>query len=226
MRVPIVGVWSTGRLGFTQAWDCMMEVLPALGIPVVRGTGGFWGQGMERAMTLAIARLQPEWLLCLDHDSVWQRSDVVELLRLAQESGEIDALCPLQWHRSEDRPLGALLDGSSPAGEPGPDELVELRSGHFGLTLLRAAAVARMKHPWFHAVPDEQGEWGPGRTDDDVFFWRRLRAHGGRIWLAPHVAVGHMELGIRWPGTGGTTRWQTLADWGRQRGTAPETSEA
>jgi hypothetical protein len=78
-------------------------------------------------------------------------------------------------------------------------ELLPLRSGHFGLTLLRASAFAKMPRPWFLGVPDENGGWGEGRTDDDIYFWRQWLAKGLSLCQANHVRVGHLQLVVSWP---------------------------
>lgn len=226
MDVPVVGIWSTGRLGFNDTWGCILECLPALGIPVVRGTGCFWGQGMEKAMSLAIERLHPRWLLTLDHDSIFEMAQLEELIRIAFDRPEIDALCPNQWHRSEDRPLWGPLEGAEPTATDLDVETYTIRYGHFGLTLIRAAAVEAMPHPWFLESPDQQGCWGPLRTDPDVHFWRRLRSHGARLFVAPRVTIGHIELGIRWPGKDGRTAWQTMAEYQRLRRPPEEVTSA
>jgi hypothetical protein len=51
-----------------------------------------------------------------------------------------------------------------------------------------------MTKPWLHAVPDENGEWGEGRRDDDITFWDKWRAAGHTIYVAPDVRIGHLEL--------------------------------
>jgi hypothetical protein len=57
-----------------------------------------------------------------------------------------------------------------------------------------------MPHPWFCPVPNPDGRWAEGKLDDDIYFWRKLTEHGGKVFLAPRVVIGHCELDLRWPG--------------------------
>lgn len=216
--VTVAAVWSVPRLGFMNTFHCILGTLPALGIPVVRGMGAFWGQAMELAMERAIADYHADWLVTLDYDSVFCLRDLRELLRLAVFRDDVDALCPQQWHRSEDRPLWTpkrCADGSWPeVTDLDLDcETFELETGHFGLSLIRVASLQRMPHPWFLSIPNAEGRWDEGKVDEDIYFWDKLREHGGRIWLAPRVEIGHAEEEIRWPGAGGTTERQGFRDY-------------
>jgi len=78
-------------------------------------------------------------------------------------------------------------------------ETIPLASAHFGLTMLRAAALQDLPKPWFAHVPDEHGGYGDGRTDADVAFWRRWQEGGRTLHLANRIAIGHLELMITWP---------------------------
>jgi hypothetical protein len=214
----VVGVWSVPRLGFMNTFHCILGALPALGIPVVRGHGVFWGQALELAMERAIEGHGAVWLLCLDYDSIFAPEDLHELLRIARSRPEVDALCPHQWHRSADVPLWTpkrLPDGSWPeVTDTDLDcETFALETGHFGMSLLRASAVARMPHPWFLPVPNQAGRWAEGKTDDDIYFWDKFRAHGGLVWLAPRVIIGHAEEEIRWPGADAKVQRQSFLDY-------------
>jgi len=72
-------------------------------------------------------------------------------------------------------------------------------TAHFGLTIIRTAALRRMKKPWFHGVPNDKDEWGDGRVDPDIFFWKQFRESGNVAAVCPQVAIGHAELVITWP---------------------------
>jgi hypothetical protein len=72
-------------------------------------------------------------------------------------------------------------------------------TAHFGLTLIRASAIRKMKKPWFLGVPGEDGDWGQDRQDPDIYFWHKFREAGNRLAVCPQVAIGHAELVITWP---------------------------
>lgn len=212
-------VWTTPRLGFMAAFDSIYAALPPHGIPLVRAMGAFWGQGMETGVLRAIAEYAPEYILTMDYDSVFAPQDLAALLDLAAAHPEADAICPNQWHRIAQRPLwtpipnddGSLRDVSGAELLAAP--LFEVGTAHFGLTLLRTAALADLPHPWFLPTPAPDGTWGGGKTDDDIYFWRAFRAAGKRAFVAPAVTIGHIQECSVWPGSDLAGRWQNLADW-------------
>ena len=79
-----------------------------------------------------------------------------------------------------------------------PVQLVD--TAHFGCTVISTAALKRTPKPWFQGVPNKSGEWGEGRTDDDIFFWRQFRLAGNRVYISPRIVLGHGEYMVTWPG--------------------------
>jgi predicted SAM-dependent methyltransferase len=212
----IVAIWSTPRLGFMDTFDSIYRCLPPLGVTLVRGMGVFWGQGMERLFEIAITKHQAEIILCLDYDSVFEPPDIAEMIRLFQSHPEADALMPLQYNRAANKLLftvsGREENGLNPVR---PEELQAVEvfpvdTGHFGLTLLRSSALLDLPHPWFLAQPNAAGRWEEGRVDEDIYFWRLLKAQGKRAFLAPHVVIGHCELSVRWPSQSLGLTWQHI----------------
>lgn len=207
MQVKVVAVCSTPRLGFMDTFDSILTTLPPMGIDLVRGTGVFWGQALTRAMEEAIATHHADWLLGIDYDAVWTAAELRAMVALLNaHAGEVDALVPHMWNRQNNSPLWTPLpnaDGSFPTvtrEQLTAGDLFPIGTGHFGMTFIRATALQRMPHPWFLPVPNAEGRWTQDKTDDDIYFWRKFRAHGGRAFLAPGVTVGHLELDVRWPG--------------------------
>jgi len=47
--------------------------------------------------------------------------------------------------------------------------------------------------PWFKSEPDENGEYGDNRLDDDIWFWHQWRLAGKTIYVTPRVSIGHLE---------------------------------
>jgi hypothetical protein len=47
--------------------------------------------------------------------------------------------------------------------------------------------------PWFITTADAQGEFGDGRVDDDIHFWRQWEKAGNSLCIDPKVRIGHLE---------------------------------
>lgn len=203
--LKIVAVWSCPRLGFMDSFASIYQTLPPHGIKLVRAMGAFWGQGLERIMCRVIADDAPDALLCLDYDAVFGPDDVQRLIHLYERMPEAAVIAAHQWNRGVDRPLWNRFDGAQPEET---DDLFEVDTAHFGLTLIRTSALADLPHPWFLGVPNAEGKWEDGKLDDDIYFWRLLAKHGRKVYLAPRVVIGHAELCLRWPGKNGKTVWQ------------------
>ena len=206
----VKAVMTMPRLAFTDNLFCCMKALTPLGIQLERTGGVFWCQGMTNAMEPHLSD-GTRYLLSLDYDSVFEKGDVLELVRILETRPEIDAVCAVQMRREEDSPLfcaGEFPDGPKRSG---PREIRIERSvlaadtmpivtGHFGLTLLRVSSLAKLPRPWFNAQPDSSGSWGEGRCDADIFYWKQWREAGLTLHLANRVVIGHLQLMVSWPG--------------------------
>lgn len=220
---PLPCAWKVGaamsvpRLGFMDNFFCAFQALSPLHIGLRKVTGAFWGQCLERCMGEWLAE-GAEWVLAIDYDSVFERRDVETLLALAMQYPEADAICALQAHRTRSTPLVTIKgpDGKYHGTLPRDyfrGDLARVHTAHFGLTLIRAAKLAALPRPWFLGVPDQDGTWGEGRTDDDIYFWKRWEAAGNTLYLANHVAIGHLELMIRWPDRQFRALHQHASEW-------------
>jgi carbohydrate-selective porin OprB len=54
--------------------------------------------------------------------------------------------------------------------------------------------------PWFLDIANDKGEFGEGRVDADMYFWKMFRAAGNKVFVTPRVTLGHGEYMITWPG--------------------------
>jgi hypothetical protein len=79
-------------------------------------------------------------------------------------------------------------------------DLVPISNGHFGLTIFRVSAFDGLKKPWFLPHPNEDGEWGEGRIDEDIHFWHNFYAEGRKACLATNVMIGHLQMMCTFPG--------------------------
>jgi hypothetical protein len=201
----IEGCMSVPRLGFQDNFFSWVRALVPLGLAPTRYDGAFWGQCIERVMDQAVKNGK-QWVLTCDYDSVFTREHVERLITLALEHPEADAICPIQVKRGSGggRPLLTMKGADGKACETVTMEQLEepllpIATGHFGLTMIRTEKLKKMPHPWFLGVPNEQGEWGEGRVDDDIYFWKQWEKAGNSLYVATHVTVGHMQAMISWP---------------------------
>jgi len=218
VTIPKVGaVISMPRLAFT---DNMFSALPAMharGIDVCNAVGAYWGQCLERVMMSTIDR-GCEWIVTLDYDTVFDGPTLDSLFVLMAQHPEADAIAPLQMKRDGDTPMIWDLQED---GEPKREwstaefekELTKIRHAHFGLTLFRVSSLQKMKHPWFIGKPNADGEWGEGRTDDDIQFWEQWAEIGNTLYLANHVPIGHMQLVTTWPTQDFGVVHQYMREW-------------
>lgn len=159
------------------------------GIPLQDTQGVFYGQCMQRMMQQAI-EIGTELAVVCDGDSLFTSSDIMRLIQTVTVSDHIDALASMQVRRG-DCTILASVDGKSEvviAGEP-----VKVSTAHFGLTVIDLRKLAQTEKPWFVSKPDEKGEWGPNRIDDDIWFWRQWERAGNTVYIDPNTRIGHME---------------------------------
>ena len=201
----ISAVMSMPRLMFTDNMTCLMRHIIARGIPFKRSSGVFWGQCLTRLLEEEI-KTDNDYILTVDYDSWFSYEDILELAQVLENNPDYDAVMPVQCKRENDSPLVGIKD---PSGEQknyvtmdffeGKD-IVEANTGHFGLTLFRRSSLSKIKKPWFLPIPDKDGGWDEGRTDEDIYFWHNFVDSGCKLGLAPKVRVGHLELVVTVPG--------------------------
>ena len=204
VEIPkIVGLMSTAKLGFTENMFCVHHHCHRLGIDLIKHTGAFWGQCLERVMDQAID-MGAEWILTFDYDTVFSYEHIDELLHLMATHPEADAIAPWQMKREEHRVMAFFLDeqgrGRSAITRDELDrDLIPVGDAHFGMTVLRVSALQKMKHPWFQPIPDQDGKWGDHRIDEDISFWRKWKELGNTLFIAGHISIGHLQQVATWP---------------------------
>lgn len=224
-KLPSVrAVLSLPRLAFTDNMFCGLAVCGMLGIPFLKTTGAYWDKCLERSISRLLEEHPSlEWVLTIDYDSVFRPQNVVDLLRLAADHPEADAIAPIQVKRSG-RTGEFLFTILQPDGSPYPPENVMTREhfkgdlsraagAHFGLTLLRAEKLRKLPHPWMFSIPNRNGRWEDGAVDPDVAFWHHWRAHGNTLYIANRVPIGHDMLMVAWPDADGGITYQTCDDF-------------
>jgi len=201
-QIKVAAVMSVPRLGFQDNSFSVFEGLMPLGIPLIKVQGALWGQCLERGIQQQIDT-GAEAILTIDYDTVFTCEDVRTLVRLMQDNPEADAIVPFQAGRSGMQALLTMKTKSGmvreiiPREEFAPDT-TKIATGHFGLTLLRTSSLMKLPHPWLIGQPNQDGQWGPGRIDDDIYFWKLMEKHNMNVLSANRDVLGHLELVITW----------------------------
>lgn len=212
--LKIVAVLSLPRLGFSTFWAMALEALAPLHIPLVDARSPFWDQGMQGGIIEAMAQ-EPDAILCLDYDAPFHTGTVKALHRVLREHSEVDAVVPLQSSRHNDKCLFSI---DLPEGVESLDAIPEsvfmhplksITRGHFGCTLIRASVFRTLPKPWFLNVPGQDGNYGDGRLDADVYFWKKFIDHGLRAELATRIRIGHIVEMVKVPGPDFQPRYLT-----------------
>jgi len=200
VSMKVGAIMSAPRLGFSNNLMIATKVYAPLGVDFEIGYGVFWGQILTRMIESQLARGM-DLVTVLDYDSYYEKEHFLALCQLMQEYPEVDAIVPVQVKRESNSILAGIEDRAKAQNEYNANvDLIEVDAGNFGLSIFRASAIKKLKKPWFLAVPNDKGEWGDGRLDEDIYFWRNWRECGLKVCLAPQVKIGHMQLMITWPG--------------------------
>ena len=216
-KLSVAAVMSVPRLGFQDNSFCVIEGLMPLKIPIIKSSGAFWGQCLERGMRQQIDE-GFDAVLTVDYDTVFKQEDVEILIKLMLEHPEADAIVPIQAGRAN---MGALMTLKTKTGqvrevirydEFKPD-VTKIATGHFGLTLIRSSSLLKLPTPWFWAQPNSDSYWGPGKIDDDIYFWKLMEKAGMNVYSANRVILGHLELTIKWMDKGLNSLFQTTKDY-------------
>ncbi|HEY4720582.1 MAG TPA: methyltransferase domain-containing protein [Anaerolineae bacterium] len=199
----VTAVMSLPRTHWTANFRCV-QVLAPLGIALQAYEGVYWSQCLERGLDRLITDGM-DAVLTVDYDTVYVAQHVQTLIRLMLLHPEADAICAMQSARGWDSILATvdLPEGTPPNRVPRTildADLMKLKTGHFGLTLIRTSSLKGVKKPWFLGVPAPDGSWGDGHVDEDIYFWRQWAQSGKTLYAANRVAVGHIEPMIKWPG--------------------------
>jgi len=200
----IHAVMSMPRIAWTDTMAATHLSCAKLGIDFLKSTGVFWGQCLQRIMETCCEQPERKYILTIDFDSIFDAEDIVRLWQVMETRPDIDALFPLQIGRDRNTVLLTMVgkDGKRIGAVDAADfhaDAVKCESGHMGLTLFRIDAMKRMAKPWFWSTPDENGEWGPNKVDDDIYFWKKWNAAGNNVAVCPRVRIGHLQLVVTWP---------------------------
>ena len=218
-RKFIQAMMTAPRLNFTANRYCSLQAFVPLGIEEKVAEGVYYHQNMERLLQGAMEE-GFKYGIVVDYDTIFTREMVERLIVLMETTPEADAIAPMQVRRDGNEML-LNMTGVETIDDLDP-ELMPAKAAHFGLTIIRLDALRGMPHPWFQSTPAPDGTWGDHRVDADMYFWYRFADHGKRLFVAPHLAIGHCQLMITWPNFDLSVRHQYMADW-RKTGLPPDT---
>lgn len=197
--LKVAAVMSVPRLCFSDNMNCASMALFPLRIPLVNVQGVFWGQCLERGMMMAIDN-GVDIVLTIDYDTMFSQQDVEKILQLMTDHPEAAAIVPMQIGRGQNQLLSSMRSrsgiavGMVPPSQLIDEDLTKIATGHFGLTAFRTTDLLDLPHPWFIGKPNEDDQWGPGKIDDDIWFWKLLDKCKKTVLLANRLPVGHLEL--------------------------------
>lgn len=212
----VLALMSLPRYGLCSTFGCVTNALGPLKILLLQGGGVYWSESMTNLMEQALAKPNIRYILTIDYDTIFDSADVLHLLHLMEETPEAGAICATQMRRTKPTALISLKDGEThPPVELFEQELTEVRSAHFGLTVIRADALRKLSKPWFQAKPDTEGGWDYRKSyvAADVAFWVKFTETGLKLYQANYCAVGHTEEMIVWGSPRLTPVYQSMNEY-------------
>jgi hypothetical protein len=159
-QLTVSGCMSTPRLGFMENFFSCFEACVPCNVKLRKHGGAFWGQSMTKVFERTIEQDNPDLILTIDYDTVMTAGHLSRMIQTMMLYPEIDALAPIQSSRHHATTLFTVAgeDGKNVDGLPRSaldGDTTPVKTAHFGLTLLRTAAIKKMAKPWFHAVDDD-----------------------------------------------------------------------
>ena len=203
-EIKVSGAMSVPRLGFMENFFSCMEAAIPCKVKLRKHGGAFWGQSMTKVFERIIEEDNPDAILTIDYDSVFLPRHLAQLMQTMMLFPQIDALAPVQSGRHFKSALFTVhgddgLNEGSIARTRFADDTTQISTAHFGLTLIRTEKLKALPKPWFQSIPSPAGDWNDGHIDEDIEFWRKWERAGNSLHLANRVAIGHMELLVKWP---------------------------
>jgi SAM-dependent methyltransferase len=225
-ELKVSGAMSVPRLGFMDNLFCCIEAVIPCQVKLRKHGGVFWGQSLTKVFERIIEEDDPDCILTVDYDSIFLPKHLAHLMQLMMLYPHIDALAPIQSSRHLPTTLFTVhgTEGDNAPAIPRTQfegDTTKVATAHFGLTLIRTAALKRIKKPWFHSSPSPANDWGEGHVDEDIAFWRKWEEAGNTLHLANRVCIGHAELMVRWPDVNLQVHYQSMTDF-QQKGVPEE----
>lgn len=214
----ICAAMTVPRLGFTDNFCSIAEILVSAGVTLDTITGAYYNQGMEWAIEKALSH-SPDYVLTIDYDTIFTVETLGRMCLLVDNYRDFDAIVPCQVRRGNEYCMFNADMSNDRWQKINYYDVFPILNGHFGFTMFRAEKFAAMKRPWFQCQPGPDG-WGEGRIDGDMNFWNRWKEAGNTVGLASRVSVGHIETVVTWPDEAMRPIYQHTKEW-RESGKPP-----
>lgn len=196
--IKIAAIMSAPRFGPIDNMLCALNSFAPLGIKFQVEHGAYWSQVLECALEKFVDE-GSDWIFVTDYDSWFTYRHVIRLCQLMRDNSNIDGLVSVEIKREGELPMIGMDERNTPMSRF-DCPLTDIKTGNFGLALLRVSALRKMTKPWFLPVPDKNNGWHEGRIDADIYFWRKFTDEGFRVCQANEVNIGHMQLFCTFPG--------------------------
>lgn len=187
-ELRVSALMTAPRHEITYARNYIEIALKQAGVPLSVSGGVFYGQCMQRMLEDAISK-GVDVAITVDFDSMFTCLDVQRLLSKLVNN-DLDALAAMQCRRGKGFPLLTITGSTSTEVACDP---FQVDTAHFGLTAIDLHKLKNVAKPWFFSQPDENGEWGDGKIDDDIWFWKQWREAGLKVHVDPETKIGHLE---------------------------------
>lgn len=196
-QIKVVGIMTVGRCGLTNPLMRIYSEFAKAGISIKSMGGVFYGSSMQTMLEECV-RDGVDIAITIDWDSLFTHKQVRQLIENAVSDDSIDALAALQSRRGSANPLLSIDTGNAPAGTQFEVQFegkpLQVKTAHFGLTVIKLDKLKQVEKPWFWGQPGEQsGSWDETRIDDDIWFWRQWEKAGNSVFVDSSVSIGHME---------------------------------
>ncbi|GEM_PF-414712 len=201
----VAAVTTVPRLGFQAHAGTLEKAFADPRITVLRTRGVFWEMGIQNGID-ALIKLGCDYVITVDYDGIFTNEDVKELLRLIVRYPDADAIAAWQVKRgsTKNEVLAGLRTSDGKMGavvsieEMKEKDLTRVDNTVFGLTIIKTAAILKMKKPWFINTPNADGDWREGKHDADSYFWHKFGEAGNTIYMANRVRIGHLQEVVLW----------------------------
>jgi hypothetical protein len=188
-KIRIAALMTAPRYESVWARSNIERALSQCGIPLAVSGGVFYGQCMQR-MFNDVLKQNADFILTVDFDSIFTRHHLDRLLGYIVNREDIDAITAVQPKRGAGTILATRGKEEDIIWDGNP---IQVKSAHFGLTVIRCSALKKVAKPYFCGTPDSDGEWISDKIDDDVWFWKQWDKAGNTLFIDPGCRLGHLE---------------------------------
>jgi FkbM family methyltransferase len=218
----VAAVTTVPRLGFQAHAGVLERAFSNPRMLILRTGGVFWEMGIQNGIN-SLINLGADYVITIDYDSIFTNDDVRELLKLVVRYPDADAIAAWQVKRgsTKDEALAGLKTKDGKMGafvsldEMKANDLTRVDNTVFGLTIIKTAAIKKMKKPWFINTPNKDGDWTEGKHDADSYFWHKFGEAGNTIYMANRVRIGHLQEVVLWVDDDFNFSKQELSEWHR-----------